>query len=148
MSLEESAGRCLKSLQALKEDAKDRFHPTTSTRDLHQNFEQSVDGSVRLLQAWIKQFTKERQTNNDEIIIPIRQVFTRLEQDIEDVDVALNARLRLRYRIFAWVSLRREKKKLVLALVPTTPPAKVYLGRSSKPTSTPNYKTSPTPSAC
>ena len=147
MSLEESAGRCLKSLQALKEDAKEQFHPTTSTRGLLQNFEQSIDGSLRILRAWIKDLNKERQTNDDEIIIPVRQVFRTLEQHIEDADTALSARLRLRYGWFAWVSLRRKKKKLVLVLVPTTPPADIYLERSSKLTSTPNYKISPTLSA-
>ena len=147
MSLEESAGRCLNSLQALKKDAEEQFHPTTSTRALLQNFEQSIDGSSRILRAWIKDITEERQTNDDEIIIPVRQVFRTLEQHIEDVDIALSARLRLRYGWFAWVSLRRKKKKLVLVLVPTTPPANIYLERSSKLTSTPNYKTSPTRSA-
>ena len=147
ISLKESAVRCLKSFEALKKDAKEQFHPLTSTRDLLQNFERSIDGSILILQNWVIQFTKEEQTNNDEIIIPIRQVFRTLEENIEDVDVVLSARLRLRYRRFAWVSLRREKKKLVLVLVSTAPPVDVYLERSSKPTSTPNYKISPTLSA-
>lgn len=144
MSLEESAGRCLKSLQALKKDAKEQFHPDTSTRDLLQNFERSIDGSLRILLAWINDFTKERQTSDDEIVTPVRQVFKTLEQHIEDVDIALDARLRLRYGRFAFVSLRRKKKKLVCLLVPTTPPANIYLERSSKLTSTTNYKISPT----
>ena len=148
MSLEESAGRCLKSLQALKKDAKEQFHPTASTRGLLQNFERSIDGSLLILQAWIKDFTKERQTDNDEIIIPVRQVFRTLEQHIEDVDVALSARLRLRYGRFAWVSLPWKKKKLVLVLVPTTPPANIYPERSSKLTLTPSYKIFPTLLAC
>ena len=147
MSLEESAVRCLKSFEALKKDANEQFHPLTSTRDLLQNFDRSIDGSILILQNWVIQVTKERQTNNDEIIIPIRQVFRTLEENIEDIDVVLSARLRLRYRRFAWVSLRREKKKLVLVLVPTAPPVNVYLERSSKTTSTPNYKKSPKLSA-
>lgn len=144
MSLEESASRCLKALQALKTDAKEQFHPTTSTRGLLQNFERSIDGSILILRTWIIEFNKERQTNNDDIIIPIRQLFTTLEQHIENVDVALIARLRLRYGWFAWVSLPWKKKKLVLVLVPTTPPANIYPERSSKLTSTPNCKISPT----
>ena len=147
MSLEELASRCLKSLQALKKDAKEQFHPDTSTRDLLQNFERSIDGSLRILLAWINDFTKERQTNDDEIITPVREVFKTLDQHIEDVDIALDARLRLRYGRFAFVSLRRKKKKLVCLLVPTTPLANKHLERSSKLTSTTNYKISPTLSA-
>ena len=121
MSLEELADRCLESLQVLKKNAKDKFHPTTSTRDLLQDFEKSIDGSLLILQRWIRQFTEGRQTHNDDILSPIRQDFRALEQYIVDVDLVLSARLRLRYRRFSWISLTRKKKKLVVMLLPELP---------------------------
>ena len=114
MSLGESANGCLKSLQALKEKGAKKsrqFHTTTSTRDLLQNFEQSIDGSLRLLQAWITEFNKGKQTNNDEILTPVRQVCRTLEQHIDAAKDALSARL------FFLVCVIRGKK-LVLVLVP------------------------------
>ena len=118
MSLEESAGKCLESLQALQKGAKKsrHIHMTTSTRDLLQNVERSIDGSLLLLQAWIAQFNKGRQTNNDETIIPVGQVLGTLNQYINAAGNALSARLQYR-RIFL-VGFIRKKKKLVLVLVP------------------------------
>ncbi len=123
MSLGESAGKCLDSLQALKKRAKTsrQFHRTTSTLDLLQNFERSIDGSLLLLQAWITQLNKGKQTNNDETIVPVRQVLGTLQQYIDAADEALIARLQYR-RIFLIDFIR--KKKLVLVLVPAIPRAK------------------------
>ena len=131
MSLEESAGRCLKSLQTLQECAKKskRWRRTTSTRGLLQKFERSVDGSHRLLQAWITQFNNGKQTNDDEIIVPIGQVLETLQQYINAARNALRARLRHR-RILLVGFIRKERSLFVL--VPAFPGANVSLGRGSK----------------
>ncbi len=117
MSLGESADRCLESLQALKKGAKERkpFRTTTSTRDLLQNFERSIDDSLLILQNWVTQFNKGKQTNNDEIITFVGQVFRTLDQHIDAAKKVLTARLRRRSIFWIWF-LR--KKKSVLVLVP------------------------------
>ena len=118
MSLAESAARCLESLQALKKGAKRsrHLHGTTSTRDLLQNVERSINGSVLLLQSWIEHFNKGRQKNNDETVIPVRQLFGTLQQYIDDAEDALSARLQ--YRTIFLVGFIRKKKRSVLVLVP------------------------------
>ena len=118
MSLGESAGKCLESLQALKQGAKKRrpFPRTASTRNLLQYLELSIDSSLLLLQAWITQFNKGKQTNNEETIDSVRQVFGTLQQYIDDAMDALSARLQ--YQRIILVVFIRKKKKLVLVLMP------------------------------
>ena len=146
MSLQESADKCLKSLQGLKEGATRRrqSHKTSSAQDLLQSFEQSIDGNLRSLQAWITQIKKGEHTNNDEIVISIRRMLGSLQQYIKDADSALRSRLRHR-RIYLIGFIR--SKKLVWVLVRAILPANDFLGRGSKIVSPGNCRTLPTLSA-
>ena len=147
MSLRESANQCLESLQALKEGVTKRkqSRKTSSTQDLLQNFEQSIDGNLRILQAWITQIRKGEHTSNDEIVIPIRRMLGTLQHYIKDADSALRARLRHR-RIYLVGFIK--SKKLVWVLVPVFPQANGPLGRGSTIVSPENCRIFPTLSAC
>ncbi|KAK0516389.1 hypothetical protein JMJ35_000992 [Cladonia borealis] len=114
MSLAESARECLGKLQTLKKGAKKsrQFHGTASTRDLLQNVERSIDGSLHLLHTWITEFKKGRQTNNDETVVPVRQVFGTLQQNIDDAKDALSARLQYRTILFVGFIKKKKRKRL------------------------------------
>ena len=126
MSLEDSPGRCLESLQTLQEYAKKRkrFYRTTSTRSVLQNFERSIDGSLLLLRNWITEFNNGKPTNNDETIVPVGQVLATLQQYINAARNALRARLQHRWN-YLFGPIRKER--LLFVLVPATPGANVSL---------------------
>ena len=126
MSLEDSPGKCLKSLQTLQEYAKKRkrFYRTTSTRSFLQNFERTVDESLLLLRNWITEFNNRKPTTNDETIIAVGQVLETLQQCINAARNALRARLQHRWN-YSFGSIRKDR--LLFVLVPATLGANVSL---------------------
>lgn len=97
---ENSTGKCLSQLRTLKEIAemglKSSLNFLRDKRELLASTLQCANDSLRILEAWIKEFSKVDQTRAPELVNQANSLFDNLSDSTEEAINALTSRLQHR----------------------------------------------------
>lgn len=96
-TLGDRANECMNKLQQLKDRAeRGRSHHSSSTGRLLATIESEIKDSLRLLQSWITDITKGRQTDDAQTVGAVERLLEFLYQSAENAYDSLNSRLQYR----------------------------------------------------